>query len=53
MVLDRRRVVLRFGDHVEDFREDRMMAAAHRCAALPIPTVIEIGAADDGLFRGL
>jgi hygromycin-B 4-O-kinase len=49
MVLDGRRVVIRFGDHVEDFGKDRVMAA-HGCAALPIPAVIEIGAADDGYF---
>jgi hygromycin-B 4-O-kinase len=49
MSLDGRGVVIRFGDHVEDFRKDRVMAA-HSCAALPIPAVIEIGAADGGYF---
>jgi hygromycin-B 4-O-kinase len=49
MVLDAHRVVIRFGDHVEDFRKDRMVAV-HGCSALPIPAVIEIGAAGDGYF---
>ncbi|HEY2688292.1 MAG TPA: aminoglycoside phosphotransferase family protein [Streptosporangiaceae bacterium] len=49
MVLDGRPVVIRFGDHVEDFRKDRMMAA-HSRGGLPIPAVTEIGATDDGYF---
>jgi hygromycin-B 4-O-kinase len=49
MVLDGRPVVIRFGDHVEDFRKDRMMAV-HSRGGLPIPAVTEIGAADDGYF---
>ena len=48
-VLDGRGAVIRFGDYVEDFRKDQVMAA-HSCAALPIPAVIEIGAAGDGYF---
>ena len=48
-VLDGRDVVIRFGDHVEDFRKDQVMAA-HSSAALPIPAVIETGAAGDGYF---
>ena len=48
-VLDGREVVIRFGDHVEDFCKDQVMAA-HSRAALPIPAVIEIGAAGDGYF---
>jgi hygromycin-B 4-O-kinase len=48
-VLDGRDAVIRFGDHVEDFRKDQVMAA-HRSSALPIPPVIEIGAAGDGYF---
>jgi hygromycin-B 4-O-kinase len=48
-VLDGRDTVIRFGDHVEDFRKDQVMAA-HSSAALPIPPVIEIGAAGDGYF---
>lgn len=48
-VLDGRDVVIRFGDHVEDFRKDQVMAA-HSSAALPIPAVIEIGTAGDGYF---
>jgi hygromycin-B 4-O-kinase len=49
LVLDGREAVIRFGDHVEDFRKDQAMAA-HSCAALPVPAVIEIGAAGDGYF---
>jgi hygromycin-B 4-O-kinase len=48
-VLDGRDAVIRFGDHVEDFRKDQVMAA-HSSAALPVPPVIEIGAAGDGYF---
>ena len=47
--LDGRDAVIRFGDHVEDFRKDEVMAA-HSCEALPIPAVIEIGVAGDGYF---
>lgn len=48
-VLDDGEAVIRFGDHVEDFRKDQVMSA-HSCAALPIPAAIEIGAAGDGYF---
>jgi chloramphenicol 3-O-phosphotransferase len=48
-VLDGREMVIRFGEHIEDFRKDQVMAA-YRRAALPIPAVIEIGAAGDGYF---
>ena len=48
-ILDGQQAVIRFGDHVEDFRKDQVMAA-YRSAALPIPAVIEIGAAGDGYF---
>jgi hygromycin-B 4-O-kinase len=48
-VLDGREAVIRFGHYVEDFRKDRVMAA-HSSAALPIPPVLEIGAAGDGYF---
>ena len=44
--MDDRAVVIRFGDHADDFCKDRVMAA-HSCEALPIPAVIERGAADD------
>jgi hygromycin-B 4-O-kinase len=49
MALDGRAVVIRFGDHVEDFRKDQVMAA-HSSQTLPIPLVLEIGAAGDGYF---
>jgi hygromycin-B 4-O-kinase len=49
LVLDGRQAVIRFGDHVEDFRKDQAMAT-HSCPALPIPAVTEIGAADGGYF---
>jgi hygromycin-B 4-O-kinase len=49
LVLDGRDVVVRFGGHVEDFRKDAAMAA-HAGAALPVPAVIEVGAAGDGYF---
>jgi hygromycin-B 4-O-kinase len=49
MTLDGRPVVIRFGEHVADFRKDQVMAA-HSCAALPIPAVSDVGAADDGYF---
>jgi Phosphotransferase enzyme family len=48
-VLDGRKAVIRFGDHVEDFGKDRVMAA-YSCAALLVPAVIEIGPAGDGYF---
>jgi hygromycin-B 4-O-kinase len=48
-VLEGREAVIRFGDHVEDFRKDQVMAGRSR-AALPIPAVIEIGAAGDAYF---
>jgi hygromycin-B 4-O-kinase len=48
-VLDGMEAVIRFGGYVEDFRKDQMMAA-HRCAALPIPRVLEIGTTGDGYF---
>lgn len=48
-ILDGREAVIRFGDHVEDFRKDQVMAA-YTCPALPIPAVIEIGTAGDSYF---
>ena len=39
LVLDGRDAVIRFGNHVEDFRKDQVMAT-HNSAALPIPPVI-------------
>jgi hygromycin-B 4-O-kinase len=48
-VLDGKEAVIRFGGYVEDFRKDQVMTA-HSCATLPIPAVIEIGAASDGYF---
>ena len=48
-VLDGRSAVIRFGDHVEDFRKDQVMAA-RSSAALPIPAIIEIGATGSGYF---
>jgi len=48
-VLDGREAVIRFGHHVEDFRKDQVMAA-HSSASLPVPSVLEIGAAGDGYF---
>jgi aminoglycoside phosphotransferase (APT) family kinase protein len=48
-VLDRGDLVIRLGDHVEDFRKDQVMAA-HGSAALPVPAVVENGAAGDGYF---
>jgi len=49
LVLDGREVVIRFGDFVEDFRKDAVMAG-HTGARLPVPDVLEIGAAGDGYF---
>lgn len=48
-VLGGREAVIRFGDHVEDFRKDQLMAA-YSSGAPPIPAVVEIGAAGDGYF---
>jgi hygromycin-B 4-O-kinase len=48
-VLDGREAVIRFGHHVEDFCKDQAMAA-HSRAALPVPSVLEIGTAYDGYF---
>jgi hygromycin-B 4-O-kinase len=48
-ILDGHEAVIRLGQHVEDFRKDQVMAA-HSCAALPVPAVLEIGSADDGYF---
>ncbi len=42
-------LVVRFGQHVDDFRKDRL-AAAFRTPALPIPAVLAIGAAFDGFY---
>ena len=47
--LDGREAVIRFGGYAEDFRKDQVMAA-HSCAALPIPAIIDIGTAADGYF---
>jgi hygromycin-B 4-O-kinase len=49
LVLDGRDAVIRFGQHVEDFRKDQVMAS-HSCAALPIPQIIEIGTTGSGYF---
>lgn len=49
VVLDGREAVVRFGDHVDDFRKDQAMAR-HSRATLPVPAVIEIGTAGDGYF---
>jgi hygromycin-B 4-O-kinase len=49
LVLDGREVVIRFGLYADDFRKDQVMAA-HSSAALPVPSVLEIGAAGDGYF---
>jgi hygromycin-B 4-O-kinase len=49
LVLDGREAVIRFGPHAGDFRKDQVMAT-HRSAALPVPSVLEIGAAGDGYF---
>ena len=48
-VLDGQQAVIRFGDYVEGFRKDQVMAS-RSCAALAIPAVIEIGTAGDGYF---
>jgi hygromycin-B 4-O-kinase len=48
-ILDGREAVIRFGHHAEDFRKDQAMAA-HNSAALPVPSVLEIGAAGDSYF---
>jgi hygromycin-B 4-O-kinase len=49
LVLDGREAVIRFGQHAGDFRKDQVMAS-HSCAALPVPQIIEIGAAGGGYF---
>jgi len=47
--LDGRRMVARFGRHGEDFAKDTVMAA-HSSPGLPIPQVLEVGAATEGFF---
>ena len=47
--LDGRDVVVRFGPYREDFEKDRVMAA-YSCTALPIPEVLEVGAAPRGFY---
>lgn len=47
--LDGRQVVARFGRYLEDFTKDRRMAR-HASARLPIPAVLEVGAAPGGYF---
>ena len=47
--LDGRDVVVRFGPYREDFEKDRVMAG-HARAALPIPEVLEVGAAGRGFY---
>lgn len=42
-------LVVRFGDHIDDFEKDRR-AHDYRGPDLPIPTVLEIGPAFDGHF---
>jgi hygromycin-B 4-O-kinase len=44
-----RDLVIRFGHHLEDFERDRR-AATFASPALPVPEVVEIGAALDGWF---
>jgi hygromycin-B 4-O-kinase len=48
-VLDGREAVIRFGQHVGDFRKDQAVAA-HSSAVLPVPSVLEIGTTGDGYF---
>ena len=48
-ILDGREAVIRFGDHAGDFLKDQAMAA-HSSAALPVPSVLEVGAAGGGYF---
>lgn len=48
-LLDGREAVIRFGDHVEDFHKDKVMAA-RGSVRLPIPRVHQIGFAGDGFF---
>jgi hygromycin-B 4-O-kinase len=48
-VLDGKEAVIRFGDHVDDFRKDQAMAA-RSSVRLPVPPVLEIGSAGDGYF---
>ena len=47
--LAERPLVVRFGHHVGDFEKDRMAATWTR-PLLPIPSVVEIGDAHDGVF---
>jgi hygromycin-B 4-O-kinase len=47
--LDRRKAVIRFGRHSEDFLKDQLMSA-YGSADLPVPTVRETGRAGDGYF---
>ncbi len=49
LTLDGEERVIRFGDHVADFRKDEVMAA-YSSQALPVPAVTEIGPAGDGYF---
>ena len=42
-------LVIRFGQHVDDFRKDQQ-ASAYRTPDLPIPEVLAIGPAFDGYF---
>src|ERR1051325_7671477 len=42
-------LVVRFGQHVDDFREDQL-AAIFRMPELPIPEVLAIGEAFDGFY---
>ncbi|MEP6758728.1 MAG: aminoglycoside phosphotransferase family protein [Actinomycetota bacterium] len=44
-----RSLVIRFGTHVEDYEKDRMASGWAR-PFLPIPSVVEIGEAFDGVF---
>jgi len=48
-VLDGRQAVIRFGDHIGDFRKDQVMAA-RSSPALPVPAILDIGSAGDGYF---
>lgn len=49
LTLDGKDVVLRFGDHVEDFLKDQAMGRLRR-PGLPVPAVIAVGEADEGCF---
>ncbi len=48
-VLDGRELVIRFGEHREDYEIDRR-AMRYGSAALPVPDVIEIGSAHGGAY---